>query len=408
MEAFASGPDGSDFATCAYAILDPASGELRYASAGHPPMLLVSPDGTARWLDDAQSLPLCSLSGVERREEWSCSTRGRCSSSTPTGSSSGGASPLATGLDRLRETVLELRRAPVTSLCDELVRRMLAHAPGDDDAVAVSVRFTPTTTRSFRQVVPARSESLAGLRASLRHWLVEAGVPVERHGDVLLLVGEAVANAVEHAYGAEHVGVVEVEACAGDDDAVALTISDRGAWHPSASEPGRGHGTSIMRALSTSFARHTGVHGTTVEVVVPLTGDVVAGVERQPAAASRPAMSSFPIPRRAVITRAARSGSASERRPGSTRGTICSLPSLRTDRSMVRLPRRLRIIGRRAPRRGRLAILEGVERDRERQHEPTVDVPERRARLDHVAVAERAEDAVVRPRLLAAPNRARS
>ena len=45
LDGFLARARTTDFATVCYAVLDPATGELEYASAGHPPMLLVSPDG---------------------------------------------------------------------------------------------------------------------------------------------------------------------------------------------------------------------------------------------------------------------------------------------------------------------------------------------------------------------------
>src|SRR5712691_3542250 len=44
-----------------------------------------------------------------------------------------------------------------------------------------------------------------------------------------------------------------------------------------------------------------------------------------------------------------------------------------------------------------LAVLQRVERDGERERESSVDVLERRPELEHVAVAQLAEDAAVRP-----------
>ena len=53
-------------------------GLFEYASAGHPPILLVSPSGEARWLDEAQSPPLYGDDGRDGRSRSCCSSRARC------------------------------------------------------------------------------------------------------------------------------------------------------------------------------------------------------------------------------------------------------------------------------------------------------------------------------------------
>jgi serine phosphatase RsbU (regulator of sigma subunit) len=49
---------GGAFATCLIAYFDPSTGELNYASAGHPPALLGTSDGTWRWLTEGRSTPI--------------------------------------------------------------------------------------------------------------------------------------------------------------------------------------------------------------------------------------------------------------------------------------------------------------------------------------------------------------
>ena len=45
LDTFVATTGTTDFATVCYGVLDPATGVFEYASAGHPPILLVSPRG---------------------------------------------------------------------------------------------------------------------------------------------------------------------------------------------------------------------------------------------------------------------------------------------------------------------------------------------------------------------------
>lgn len=57
-DALAGQISGAPFSTMAYALVDLATGDLSYATAGHPPVLLVRADGTARYLTGGRGLPL--------------------------------------------------------------------------------------------------------------------------------------------------------------------------------------------------------------------------------------------------------------------------------------------------------------------------------------------------------------
>lgn len=117
--------------------------------------------------------------------------------------------------------------------------------------------------------LPAIPASLAVIRARLRTWLPTAQVTPSAAAEVLLAVGEAVSNAVEHAVrGAA--GDVEVEVTArATTTGLALTVTDNGRWQaPPRSERGaqRGHGSRLMNALVDAVTVTPTPQGTTVEM----------------------------------------------------------------------------------------------------------------------------------------------
>ena len=67
LDAFVETVPSAATATLAYVELDPETGHVRYACAGHPPPLVVSPDGRTRFLWDGRSAPLGSMLGDSAR-----------------------------------------------------------------------------------------------------------------------------------------------------------------------------------------------------------------------------------------------------------------------------------------------------------------------------------------------------
>ncbi len=116
--------------------------------------------------------------------------------------------------------------------------------------------------------LPAIPASLAVIRAHLRSWLPTARVNPTAAADVLLAVGEAASNAVEHAVrGAARNVEVEVTAWA-TNTGLALTVKDNGRGHaPRRGAPTqRGHGSRLMRALVDTVTITPTPQGTTVEI----------------------------------------------------------------------------------------------------------------------------------------------
>ncbi|MGL6278048.1 MAG: ATP-binding protein, partial [Gaiella sp.] len=123
-------------------------------------------------------------------------------------------------------------------------------------------RRQPAPVVLLSERVPAHPARLAHLRARLRARLEEAGLAREELSAVLVAVGEACANAVEHAY-PDGTGEVTLLLERRGESLVA-TIGDRGSWRRPGPPGDRGRGTSIMQELSDGFERHTDESGTVV------------------------------------------------------------------------------------------------------------------------------------------------
>lgn len=124
----------TDTVTCVYALLEqPAAGvsRLRFANAGHPPPLLVTAEGTVRYLDT----PDHTLLGLDLDLERSSTEVDLPAGSTlllyTDGLVEHRARNIEGGLRRLRELAATLATQPLEQVCDTLIGKLAAH-PGDD------------------------------------------------------------------------------------------------------------------------------------------------------------------------------------------------------------------------------------------------------------------------------------
>lgn len=113
--------------------------------------------------------------------------------------------------------------------------------------------------------VPALPLSLRDIRVAMRRWLSEVGAAPRAVADLLVGVGEACTNAVEHAYGPDG-GTVTVHLELQMPDVLA-TIRDTGRWRsPSGENRGRGRGMQFMRNCSDDLRIDHGPFGTNVVI----------------------------------------------------------------------------------------------------------------------------------------------
>jgi anti-sigma regulatory factor (Ser/Thr protein kinase) len=272
LDAYATGAGAADFATACCGLLDPGTGVLRYASAGHPPMLVVAPDGTTRWLEDGGSTPLFGRVDPDRPEASVTLTPGSLLVLYSDGLIERRREPLGAGLGRLERAVRDARELPVAALCERVLDELGVAEGRDDDVVLLCLRLAGPGAQRLRTTVPARPEELGTLRAAVRAWSAEHGLGAEQTADLLLALGEACTNAIEHAFVGGSPGTVDVELTLAPDGSgdVGVRVIDSGRWRPEVDSGGlRGRGTGIMRAVTSDFTRRTGADGTCVAFSVP-------------------------------------------------------------------------------------------------------------------------------------------
>ena len=110
-------------------------------------------------------------------------------------------------------------------------------------------------------MLPARPETLADVRRGLRRWLRAVGATDEEVAVVTLAVGEACANAVEHAYSPTP-ATYAVEAFE-DAGTVTIAVRDSGRWRRARGE-NRGRGLTIMENAMDELDVHQAEEGTEI------------------------------------------------------------------------------------------------------------------------------------------------
>ena len=128
-------------ATAFYAVLDPASGDLAYANAGHPPPLHASPDGDAEYLDDPPGIMLgtgaCPSFGTGHRR---LSPGARLLLYTD-GLIEDRQRDIAEGFAALHGVVTRRGGLSPEQLCQSVQSALLGSAPRADDVCILAVRL---------------------------------------------------------------------------------------------------------------------------------------------------------------------------------------------------------------------------------------------------------------------------
>lgn len=256
-------------ATVLYAIVEPSLDRLSLSTAGHLPPVIAQPGEQSVLVNLPVDLPVGVSVGAPRRTTVIDLTPESLLFLYTDGLVERRGSPLDTGLDILCEAVAVQDDADM--VCATVLHRLVgATAVGDDVAMLVARRLGAPTMVPVNIVVPAVPRALADIRSTVRRWLSAAGASPDDAADILVAVGEACSNVVEHAYGPAGGSLtVQMELT---ESTVVTVVRDHGRWR-SARGQNRGRGMSLIQRLSDHMDVVAGVGGTTVTFTRRLTED---------------------------------------------------------------------------------------------------------------------------------------
>lgn len=252
------------FATLAYLVLEPHSRVVRYVVAGHPPPLVLEPDGRTRFLEGGRTLPI----GVDGSFAFQVGQELLDVGSTIVLYTDGlverRGCPLDDGLAKLQTLASGRTDHGPERIVDRILSEMLGDEPRRDDVAMLCVRLAGAALDDLELSVPSDQEGLVGMRADLRDWLERADLEDDSVAeDVVLAVWEACANAVEHAQDPAELRF-RLHAMLDDTGWLRVEVLDSGSWKPGEGSPDRGLGLRLMRSLMERVdVRHT-EHGTSV------------------------------------------------------------------------------------------------------------------------------------------------
>jgi PAS domain S-box-containing protein len=271
--------DGGQMATLLYLVMEPDHGTVRFASAGHVPPLVISPDGEADYLESAPNPPLGVFDTPEHSEIEHHLAPGSTIVLYTDGLVEERGVSIDHGLEALRLAASQDACHPL-ELCERLLAAMLAIHPANDDIAILALRALPTAPPPLHLEIPSDPTKLAQMRRDLGSWLRQAGASAEVIETIQMACHEACSNSIEHGYSFGD-GVLWVDAELHDKHVV-LTVRDKGHWiERGADGPPRyrGNGFPLMEALMDSVElTHENGDGTAVKMARSLSPDrVVAG-----------------------------------------------------------------------------------------------------------------------------------
>ena len=277
------------FVTCLFAVLDPRTGRIRYANAGHDVPYVHTANGVAELR--ARGMPLGLMPGMEYEEKEAVLAPGESILLHSDGlAEAHNAERQMFGFPRLKQLVAE--HAGGQKLIDELLTALDHFTPPgwqqEDDITLVTLSRSAGVSDE-EVLVDFMVESVPGNERQVMDRVAKVvddiGLAPERVERLKTAVAEAAMNAIEHGNKGQRELLVAVRVAMAEGDLIVrITDQGGGAEIPEAETPDleaklaglqkpRGWGLFLIKNMVDDLRVHTDERHHTVELVLHLNGD---------------------------------------------------------------------------------------------------------------------------------------
>ena len=264
-------------ASILYGVFNAGTGTLTYATAGHPAPLVVHADGETSFLPVQPRPPLGTVPDspttvleyrLEQGDTLVLYSDGALVS--PGEGSSGGPGRLAEVASATVGRPGALEGDGAATLAAAIAAGVHESDARLDDVAVLAAHRCATRVERLTVTMHAVPASLPVMRRKMNAWLGGLGMGEQDRVGVMVAVGEACANAAEHAYRDSAPGGMHLSAEVDVDGVLTVVVRDEGSWRPPSRDPGdRGRGLLIMRQLVDRMQLR-GEVGTTVTLSMQL------------------------------------------------------------------------------------------------------------------------------------------
>jgi serine phosphatase RsbU (regulator of sigma subunit)/anti-sigma regulatory factor (Ser/Thr protein kinase) len=255
---------GIGMVTAIFGYYDTVSRELTYAVAGHPPPALVIQDAFAGYLPGG-GVPLGIGDGIGARD-WVITLPPRSWVVFYTDGMTEYERDVIAGEERLLEASVRACESDPENPAIALQERIFSTSVNRDDAatLVLSCFDGPVPKRMEYSAIPMTAPIV---RAMINRFCDQNNISPDQRFALAAAIGEAIANAVEHAYQGEAPGKFELRLEA-QSEYVTVDVEDRGHWRPFQKRDDRGRGMVLMHELMNRVRINSAQHGTCLSMVL--------------------------------------------------------------------------------------------------------------------------------------------